>query len=387
MPGSRSMPRNCSATKREHYEKVTDILDVWFDSGVTHECVLAHASEDRGKPADLYLEGSDQHRGWFHCSLLTGVAMDGARRTRGAHARLHRRRDGRKMSKSLGNVHRAAEGASNTLGADVLRLWVASTDYANEIGVSDEILKRIADAYRRIRNTVRFLLGNLHELRSGEGRCWPSEHARRSTAGRSRARAQLQDEVARAYARYEFHRDLPEGAQLLHRRPRRLVPRRDQGPAVHDAEEQPGRRSAQTALYHIAEAMVRWIAPILSLHRRGDLALPAGRARRNPCSSRPGTSLPEALPASRRSTGTRCSNCAATCCASGAAARAGTIGAAWKREVDVYCIAAELPHFSAIGDELRFLLITSAARVHKVDSRADGRRLRGLHRTAASGSA
>ncbi|MGH8088334.1 MAG: isoleucine--tRNA ligase, partial [Stenotrophomonas sp.] len=134
-----------------HYEKVTDILDVWFDSGVTHEGVLLERGF--GKPADLYLEGSDQHRGWFHSSLLTGCAIDN-------HAPYRELlthgftvdESGRKMSKSLGNVI-APQKVNDTLGADIMRLWVASTDYSGEMAVSEQILQRSADAYRRIRNT------------------------------------------------------------------------------------------------------------------------------------------------------------------------------------------------------------------------------------------
>ncbi len=140
------------------YIQVTDILDVWFDSGVSHRCVLDEREELR-RPADLYLEGSDQHRGWFQSSLLTSVAMHGEAPykqvlTHGFVVDA----DGKKMSKSMGNVI-APQKVMNSLGADVLRLWVAAADYRQEMTVSDEILKRVSDAYRRIRNTARFLLG------------------------------------------------------------------------------------------------------------------------------------------------------------------------------------------------------------------------------------
>ena len=154
---------------------------------------------------DLYLEGSDQHRGWFHSSLLMSEAIYERAPYRGVLTHGFTVDDkGRKMSKSLGNVI-APQKVMSTLGADVLRLWVAATDYANEMSVSDEILKRMADSYRRMRNTVRFLLGNLHgfdpkrALGGAVRRWW------RSIAGRWRARAQLQEEVAAAYRRYEFH--------------------------------------------------------------------------------------------------------------------------------------------------------------------------------------
>ena len=153
------------ADEATRYEKVTDILDVWFDSGVSHHCVIGQQpalQHGDGRPphADLYLEGSDQHRGWFQSSLLTSVAMHGVAPfdqvlTHGFTVDAN----GRKMSKSLGNVV-APQQVMKTLGADILRLWVAATDYRNEISVSDVILKRVADGYRRMRNTARFLLGN-----------------------------------------------------------------------------------------------------------------------------------------------------------------------------------------------------------------------------------
>ena len=196
------------------------------------------------------------------------------------------------MSKSLGNVV-APQKVMSTLGADVLRLWVAATDYANEMSVSDEILKRMADSYRRMRNTVRFLLGNLHGFD-------PARHAVRrrswwrSIAGRSRARAQLQEEVVAAYRDYEFHVDLSEGAQLLRRRPGRLLSRRAQGSAVHDAGGQP-RRAARRRPRCITsrESMVRWLAPILSFTAEEIWQLPAGQARRSRCSSTTWHALPE----------------------------------------------------------------------------------------------
>ncbi len=144
-----------------NYDKVTDTLDVWFDSGVTHACVLRQR-EELQFPADIYLEGSDQHRGWFQSSLLTAIAIDGVApyRTVLTHG-FTVDSDGRKMSKSIGNIV-APKTVMNDLGADVLRLWVAATDYRGELTVSDEIFKRTADSYRRIRNTARFLLSNLN---------------------------------------------------------------------------------------------------------------------------------------------------------------------------------------------------------------------------------
>ena len=160
------------------YDKSTDVMDVWFDSGVVHHAVTQLRPEIVA-PSDLYLEGSDQHRGWFHSSLLTSVAMHGRAPYRGVLTHSFTVDEkGRKMSKSVGNTL-VPQKLTSTLGADVVRLWIAATDYANEMSVSDEILKRMADSYRRMRNTLRFLLGNLHGFDPARIRCpgtisWPS---------------------------------------------------------------------------------------------------------------------------------------------------------------------------------------------------------------------
>ena len=257
-------PASLLGDDASRYEKVTDILDVWFDSGVTHECVLAQRPEDGlRKPADLYLEGSDQHRGWFHSSLLTGVAMDGVAPYRQVLTHgFAVDADGRKMSKSIGNVI-APQQVMDAMGADVLRLWIASTDYRNEMSVSDEILKRSGDAYRRIRNTARFLLGNLHGFD-------PAQHLRpledmvvldRWIVHRAH---ELQGRIAAAYERYDFAEivqalsnfcSVDLGSLYLDVTKDRLYTM---------GEDSRGRRSAQSAMYRIAEAFVRWIAPILS---------------------------------------------------------------------------------------------------------------------------
>ena len=247
-----------------HYDKITDILDVWFDSGVTHEGVLA-ARPEQGlhKPADLYLEGSDQHRGWFQSSLLTGVAMDGAAPykqvlTHGFTVDAA----GRKMSKSIGNVVEPQK-VIDSLGADVLRLWVASADYRNEMSVSDEILKRSADAYRRMRNTARFLLGNLAGFDPAIHLVPVSECLLLDQWAMARAR-ELNDRIWEAYRDYDFARvvslvqnfctnDL--GALYLDVTKDRLYTMQ---------VDSPGRRSAQSAMYRIVDSFVRWIAPVLS---------------------------------------------------------------------------------------------------------------------------
>ncbi len=246
----------------EHYEIVPDILDVWFDSGVTHYCVLDQRDE-LSRPADLYLEGSDQHRGWFQSSLLESCGTRGRAPfdcvlTHGFVVDS----DGRKMSKSQGNVM-APQQVMNSLGADILRLWVAAADYRQEMTVSDEILKRVADAYRRIRNTARFLLGNLHGFE-------PSEHAVAMDDLLPLDRyvvdlaAQLDEEIQRSFKDYRF---LTIYQRLHH------FCCIDLGSFYLDVikdrlytlpENHPARRSAQTAMQHILEALVRWLAPICS---------------------------------------------------------------------------------------------------------------------------
>ncbi len=248
-------------TEADQYEKITDILDVWFDSGITHEAVLL----ERGlpKPADLYLEGADQHRGWFQSSLLTGVAMDNAAPykqclTHGFTVDQH----GRKMSKSLGNGIEPQD-IIKTLGADILRLWIASTDYSNEMSLSQEILKRTTDAYRRIRNTARFLLGNLHGFDPTLHLVPLSDMIALDRWIVHRA-FELQQTIKAAYTRYDFAEivqtilnfcSVDLGSLYLDVTKDRLYTMR---------EDAPGRRSAQTAMYHLTAAFVRWIAPILS---------------------------------------------------------------------------------------------------------------------------
>ncbi len=248
-------------TEADQYEKTTDILDVWFDSGITHDAVLTEAGLP--KPADLYLEGADQHRGWFQSSLLTSVAMDKTAPykqclTHGFTVDEH----GRKMSKSLGNGIEPQD-IMKTLGADILRLWIASADYSNEMSLSQEILKRNADAYRRIRNTARFLLGNLHGFD-------PAVHMVALTDMIALDRwivhraFELQETIKAAYTRYDFAEivqavlnfcSVDLGSLYLDVTKDRLYTMR---------EDSLGRRSAQTAMFHVTEAFVRWIAPILS---------------------------------------------------------------------------------------------------------------------------
>ena len=174
-------------------------MDVWFDSGVVHHCVSKHGREITA-PADLYLEGSDQHRGWFHSSLLTSVALHDRAPYRAVLTHGFTIDDkGRKMSKSLGNVI-VPQKVVGTLGADVLRLWVAATDYANEMSLSDEILKRVAESYRRVRNTARFLLGNLAGFDAATGQRVARSSWWRSITGRCGARSRCRKKSSRRIA-------------------------------------------------------------------------------------------------------------------------------------------------------------------------------------------
>lgn len=244
------------------YDAITDTMDVWMDSGMVHHCV-GETHEGIDFPADLYLEGSDQHRGWFQSSLLTAVAMQGSAPYRQVLTHGFTVDDkGRKMSKSMGNVV-APQKVVDNLGADIIRLWVAATDYRGEMSVSEEILRRMADSYRRMRNTARFLLGNL----AGFDPCRDALAADDLVAIDAWAiscAARLQDDVVAAYDDYEFHRVYQQlhnfcvvdmGSFYLDVIKDRLYTT----PARSVA-----RRSAQTALWHIAEAMVRWLAPVLS---------------------------------------------------------------------------------------------------------------------------
>ncbi|MGL6160031.1 isoleucine--tRNA ligase [Microbulbifer sp.] len=255
-------PRELLGDDAEHYQKVTDTLDVWFDSGVTHYAVLERRDGLRF-PADLYLEGSDQHRGWFQSSLKTSIAIhDTAPYRQVLTHGFTVDAQGRKMSKSIGNTV-APQDVINKLGADVLRLWVAATDFSGEMAVSEEILKRTADSYRRLRNTARFFLSNLAGF-DPQKDLLPEGELLALDRWALDAAARLQDEIIAAYDNYQFHQIYQKlhnfcvvemgGFYLDIIKDRQYTTREDSA----------ARRSAQTALYHIVQAFVRWIAPILS---------------------------------------------------------------------------------------------------------------------------
>ncbi|ORM39056.1 isoleucine--tRNA ligase [Francisella endosymbiont of Ornithodoros moubata] len=246
----------------DQYKPVKDILDVWFDSGSSSMCIL-DIDKRLNYPADLYLEGSDQHRGWFQTSLLVAMSAKGSQPykevfTHGFVVDEH----GRKMSKSLGNVT-SPQDIYNTLGADILRLWTASTDYKSEMAVSDQILKRTADTYRRLRNTARFLLSNLDGFNPATDIIEFDKLVKLDQWAIAKTK-EFQDKIIDAYDKYQIH----TVAQLIHHfcsiemgsfyldiiKDRQYTAKTDGHP----------RKSAQTAIYHIVHALVRWMAPILS---------------------------------------------------------------------------------------------------------------------------
>ncbi|MDA9636863.1 isoleucine--tRNA ligase [SAR86 cluster bacterium] len=246
----------------DNYEKVTDTLDVWFDSGVTHFCVL-NENKNLSYPADLYLEGSDQHRGWFQSSLLTGMAMNNNTpyRTALTHGFVVDS-NGRKMSKSLGNVI-SPQAVWNKRGADILRAWVASTDFRNEMNFSEEIMDRTSDSYRRIRNTMRFLMSNLYDFDADKDFIQPDKYTELDKWIVLKAK-NFQKDIKQDYQNYEIHLAFQKilnfctnelGGFYLDIIKDRLYTSKKDGDA---------RRSSQSSLFQLLNALITWIAPILS---------------------------------------------------------------------------------------------------------------------------
>jgi isoleucyl-tRNA synthetase len=278
-------PRELLGVEAEQYVKIKDTLDVWFDSGSTHQTVIggpdgnatgagSHGAELQF-PADLYLEGSDQHRGWFHSSLLVSCMLNGvppykSLLTHGFFVD----GQGRKMSKSLGNTLEPQKVAGS-LGAEILRLWVAATDYSGELSISDEILKRVVEGYRRIRNTLRFLLANTGDF-DPKAQALPPEEWLEIDRYALALTQSLQQEMMRDYDNYDFH----------------FVAQRLQGFCSEDlggfyldilkdrlytaGKDSKARRSAQNALYQILQRLVRLMAPILSFTSEEIWAVTAG---------------------------------------------------------------------------------------------------------------
>ncbi len=354
----------------EHYRKLGDTLDVWFDSGVTHASVLQHRDELR-VPADLYLEGSDQHRGWFQSSLLTGCAINGrapynALLTHGFVVD----GSGHKMSKSRGNVI-APQKIFDTLGADILRLWVAATDYSGELSISDEILKRVVESYRRIRNTLRFLLANIADFDPAQ-HVLPAEQWLEIDRYALATVNALQVEVQQDYARYEFH-------QVVQRL--QTYCSEDLGGFYLDilkdrlytaGADSNSRRSAQNALYQIVHSLARMIAPILSFtaeevwevlcgNRESSVFL--GEWHQLPDSRMDGEAIAAWLKigAWRGKVNKQLEE----------ARELGLIGSALAAEVDVYVAGEDFEILSRLGEDLRLVFITSRATVHRVAAEAD----------------
>ena len=361
-------PQELLGEDAKHYSKVSDTLDVWFDSGVTHEAVIQR-QDSLTFPADLYLEGSDQHRGWFQSSLKTSVAINDCApyKTVLTHG-FTVDAEGRKMSKSLGNVI-APQKIFKTLGADILRLWVASSDFSGEMSVSDEILKRTADSYRRMRNTVRYLLSNLHEFDPSTD-LLPAEQLLGLDRWIVHKTASLQEQVIEHYNRYEFH----QLYQLLHNFC--IV---DLGglyldiikDRVYTCQTQSiARKSAQTATYHIAHSLLRWLAPILSFTAEEAYSHLPGKPEETIFTQTWYTNLnrigeSEAFNANawelifdvRQAVLKELE----------ALREQGEIGSGLDAKVNVYCEGETHQVLSLLKDELRFVLITSYANVYSLE--------------------
>ncbi len=351
----------------EFYVKNRDTLDVWFDSGTTHETVLRGSHADSLQfPADMYLEGSDQHRGWFHSSLLTSCMLNGvppykALLTHGFVVD----GQGRKMSKSLGNVI-APQKVADTLGAEIIRLWVASTDYSGELSLSDEILKRVVESYRRLRNTLRFLLANVSDFDPASDMLPVYEWLEIDRY----ALAMMRDVSARTladYDRYEYH---PIVARL------QTFASEDLGAFYLDilkdrlyttSPASKARRSAQSALYVITDSLLRLMAPLLSF--TAEEAWKIFRRRTN------GTIFTETflpLPQLRdetalveRWTALRSVRAEVQKRLEGLREQ-GAIGSSLQAEVEIWADGAKAALLQSLGDDLRFVLITSKARVAPV---------------------
>ncbi len=369
-------PAELLGAEAEQYDQVKDTLDVWFDSGVSHFSVLEQRQE-LGFPANIYLEGSDQHRGWFQSSLLTSIAMRGEApyHTALTHGFTVDAK-GRKMSKSLGNTI-APQEVVNSMGADILRLWVAATDYRGEMTVSDEIFKRTADAYRRLRNTARFLLANLTGFDPAQHLLAPHQMLALDQWAVQRA-ADLQGQLIGAYNAYEFHHIY----QKIHN-----FCSVDMGSFYLDIikdrqytsqADSIARRSAQTAMYHIITAFARWLAPVLSFtaeeiyrHIPGQTgasvfleqwhAFPIEFYERKEAGTELTREFWDRLMEVREAVSKELEHLRV----------AGGIGSSLDAEVDLYCGTELYDQLARVGEELRFALITSYARVHRDTERPD----------------
>jgi isoleucyl-tRNA synthetase len=374
-------PRELLGDDAEHYQKNRDTLDVWFDSGSTHATVLRGSHREQSHfPADMYLEGSDQHRGWFHSSLLTASMTDGRAPYRSllTHGFVVDG-EGRKMSKSVGNVI-APQKVSDTLGAEILRLWVAATDYSGELSLSDEILKRVVEGYRRIRNTLRFLLANLADF-DPQHHAVPVDELLEIDRYALVLAAQWQAAIEEDLARFEFH---PVVSKL------QTFCSEDLGAFYLDilkdrlyttAADSRARRSAQTALHHITHGLVRLMAPILSFTAEEAWPLLAPQLHREqgetiftqtfPVYPQPAdahTLLPR---------WTRIRELRGLVLKDIEAQRAGgTIGSSLQAEIELQVDAEDHALLDTLGDDLKFVLITSRATLAPVGEGATAVRVR-----------
>ena len=357
-------PQELLGDEADQYVKVVDTLDVWFDSGVTHTAVLERR-DYLSVPADLYLEGSDQHRGWFQSSLLASIGVrDSAPYKQVLTHGFTVDGDGRKMSKSLGNVIKPQE-IYNSLGADILRLWVSSTDYTNEMTVSQEILKRMADSYRRMRNTMRFLLSNLNGFDPAKD-ILPAKDMLALDRWVVDAASQLQDKVLADYEVYNFH--------AIYQAVHNFCSGELGGfylDVIKDRQytaqaESHARRSCQTAMFHILEAMVRWLAPIISFTADEAWAtMPGARGETVFTQEWYGGlfTLDEGEALGREYWAQLLELRQVVAKQMEPMRKAKEIGSSLQAEVTVYADGALADNFNKLGDELRFVMITSTAQV------------------------
>jgi isoleucyl-tRNA synthetase len=361
-------PAELLGDQANDYEKVTDVLDVWFDSGVTHYAVIGQRPELQQGLAEhykvMYLEGSDQHRGWFQSSLLTSSAIFGRAPynevlTHGFAVDAN----GRKMSKSLGNVV-APQKVMDTLGADVLRMWVASADYRNEMTVSDEILKRVSDTYRRIRNTAKFLLGNLDGFDPAI-HLVPVDSSLLLDQWAIQQAYDVQQAVLAAYEKYDFPEVVARiqnfctnelGALYLDITKDRLYTM---------PTDSHGRRSAQSAMYRIAEALVRWLAPVLSFTAEEIWQqLPGERSESVLFETwYDGLSATQSSPDQRRFWADLLAIRDTASRVLEGMRKAEKIGAALEAKLVIHADAATVARYAPVADELRFFFITSELRL------------------------
>ena len=360
-------PAELLGAEADQYDKASDTLDVWFDSGVTHSSVLNRRTE-LPFPADLYLEGSDQHRGWFQSSLLTSVAMHGEAPYKGVLTHgFTVDAKGKKMSKSQGNVI-VPQKVIKAMGADILRLWVAATEYRAEMSVSDEILTRMADSYRRIRNTTRYFLANLSDFDTST--LLPVKDMLALDQWAFARAHDLQKEVLEAYEQFQFH--------VIYQKLHHFCVV-DMGGFYLDIlkdrmytmpTNSRGRRSGQTAMYHILEALVRWLAPVLSFTAEEIWRYMPGKRNESVFLGN-WYSLP-ALPdgAVDRAFWDEVIGVRQAVAKELEKLRvAGDIGSGLGAEVDIYCDDSWQERLRRLGDELRFVFITSYVRVHALSEK------------------